>query len=62
MPETIIANSRVKAVLGVGMEDTTLALGHVEIEVPVGSPRGEMSVRLVGLWIWNSNVWVQAWA
>lgn len=56
-PETTLANSRVKAVLGargVG------GVGRVEVEMPVRQTGGEVfSVRLVDIWIQNSNVW--AW-
>lgn len=39
------------------MEDSTLSLGPVEIEVLVRQSGGEvLSVRLTDIWIWNLNV------
>lgn len=60
-PETTLANSRVKAVLGAqGVGVGVGEVGRVEIEMPVRQTGGEVfSVRLVDIWIQNSNVW--AW-
>lgn len=33
------------------MEDITLSRRHVKVGVPVRQPSGEMSVRLVDIWI-----------